>query len=209
MTLWEPLRDAVLSARNERVVDKPSVAASDGGDVDMVEVGAYRWPRRADARVEVIETRRAALEREGTLEIDRLKAMVGDAVAKRDTRRREFDASVQELGKQLVSELKEQLVAALVVSWPKFCASGSPADAAAVMAHVMHAEQREVLELGTTSCALACGTFALTVSATPPMGSAPHGLLEACERAMRLVRGGGAAVALVAALAEVAKLSVR
>jgi hypothetical protein len=175
----------------------------------MVEVGAYRWPRRADARVEAIEEKRTALEREETAQLDRLKAAVSDASAKRDIRRREFEASIQELGKQLTCEIKEQLVAALVVSWPKFCESGSPADAVGVMAHVMHAEQREVLELGTTACALACGTFALTVSATPPMGSAPHGLLEAVERAMRLVRGGGAAVALVAALAEVARLSVR
>jgi len=209
MTLWEPLRDAILSPRNDRIVDKPRVAAAVGGNVDMVEVGAYRWPRRADARVEAIEEKRTALEREETAQLDRLKAAVSDASAKRDIRRREFEASIQELGKQLTCEIKEQLAAALAVSWPRFCESGSPADASLTMADVMRADWRELHELGTTSCALASGTFARVVSNTPPTGSTPYGLVEACESAMRLVRGGGAAVALAGALAEVARLSVR
>ena len=210
MTIWEPLRDAILSARgqSERGIDTPLVAAADGGEVDMFEVNGKRWPRRADVRGAAFTEEKQAFERESGLELQRLRAQVSDASEAQNRRRRELDAAHQAVGQYIRLDIERELTEALAPAWAAFRSSGSTADAATVAAALVHAEERELHEYGSTSTFLTGGVFVRVVCGARPEAGAPYGLAEACSRALKVAHSGGSPVALVRELAEVERLCV-
>ena len=166
MTIWEPLRAAVLSARStgqsgqsERGVDTPVAAAADGGEMEMFEVNGRRWPRRADLRNALVASETEAAERKWKAEIARLQALVADASEARNAQLRALGEVSQAANAIVRREIDAELEPALRVAWTAYVAAGSSESVVEVGRVLVRARDRAAAEYGTPDVGLVAGVL--------------------------------------------------